>query len=183
MLEKKNTNLEEWSLFSYEKQEDKLMAYYRMGRKKIQEEVIYSKHNCEVLNHRIEREILEQQKSLLQLKEKGKKMRGTMILSIVFLQFLCGGNVEMGLLLLTFTLPTMFSTFMQIQQLLTMNEQRLFCIEALKEEKIELTEEEIKFLSPTEKIVYEKSGELTIGNMNEVCNPKILKKRFGKKNG
>lgn len=183
MIEKKNINLEEWILFSYERREDTLMAYYKKGRQKIREEVIYSKHNCEVLNRRIEGEILQQHKELLKLKEKEKKMRGAIILSLVFFNFLCGENIEMCLMMVTFTLPIMFSTFRQIQQYFTMNEQRLFCIEALKEEKIEFTEEEIGILSPTEKICYEKSGELTIGNMNEVCNPKILKKRFGKKNG
>lgn len=183
MKKEKNTNLEDWTLFSYEKQEDTLMASYKKGSQKIQEEVIYSKHNCEVLNRRIEREILQKQKELLSLKERIKKINRNTVLFLVFLNFICGGNVEMGLMMLTFILPTMFSTFMQIQQYFTMNEQRLLCIEALKEEKIELTKEEIGILSPTEKLCYEKSGELTIGNMNEVCNPKILKKRFGKKNG
>ena len=68
MKKEKNTNLEDWTLFSYEKQEDTLMASYKKGSQKIQEEVIYSKHNCEVLNRRIEREILQKQKELLSLK-------------------------------------------------------------------------------------------------------------------
>ena len=184
MTEEKDRNVGEGLWFSYERVEDELIASYQVNQKMQEQKIIYSKHNCEVLDYRIERGLLEQKKLLLKRKERIKKINRAFLLLLVFLNFLFIGNMSMAMLMMNFyMLPNMFLTLAEVKQSSLFIEQRLACVEALKEGKIELTEEELALLNASERACYEKSGELTIGNMNEVCNQKILKRRFGKKNG
>lgn len=184
MTEENEMKIGEGIWFSYERLENKLIASYQVNQKMQAQEIIYSKHNCEVLDYRIERGLLEQKKLLLKRKERIKKVNGSFLLFLVFLNFLFAGNMSMIILMLNFyMLPNMLLTSANLQQEFVLIEQRLTCVEALKKGRIELTKEEIALLSASERTCYEKSGELTIGNMNEVCNQKILKRRFGKKNG
>ena len=184
MTEENKVNLE-GNVFSYTRQEDKLITFYQLGKQKIAQEIIYSKHNCEVLNRRIEIGLLKRQKQVMKEYKRMKKINSIYLLTIVFLDFLFMGNASMTLMIAMniYMLSNVIDSLTGLKKEQAAIEQSLVCIEVLKKESIVLKEEEIRLLTLEERAVYEKSGELTISNMNEVCNQKILNKHFGKKNG
>lgn len=176
----------ESEIFSYEKVEEKNIIHviYQGDSKKVDDEVIYSEHNCGVLDRRIEKSIFELETNSLKKYEQVKKINIVYIMGLVFLDFLFLGDIDMLMIFCNLYAFSKAIKSLQIAKNYYLSAQhRMKLIQLLKENLVELTNEELELLNDQEKELYQKSGKITIANMNAICNQKVLKKRFGKPNG
>lgn len=176
--------VEEMQTISYTASEEqkKILVWERSKLGENFTEVIYSKHNCEVLDRRIEKAILEEEKRWLERYTFDKKATPIFVASLVGINLCYMGEWNlyfwlMGAIAIYFKMKAYY----QSKKEYTTTSYLVQLIEELKKKNIQLSEEELALLGVEDRKTYEQNGELSISNALIVCNQKMLKKHFGEK--
>ncbi len=175
---------EEPKIIAYEPIEEQgiILTYLIDCKSSIFKPMIYSKHNCEVFDRRIEKNVLEEQKKALENYEEVKSLGRTCIITLVFLNLCSIGELNLATCLMGAGIFFFYFQLLgRVKRRYMLASYRVRMFKLLEQDRIKLTEEEMDLLDEEERSLYEQNKELCIGNAMLVCNPKVLKKHFGEK--
>jgi hypothetical protein len=143
--------------------------------------LIKTEYNLKLLADRIEKQALIEKEIALKTYEIGNKINKIAFWSLIFLNICEIGDLNLIVILLD--ILTVYIIRYQdkiLENRLELEYYKQELIEKLKSGKVYLEEDEVDQLNMLPRIRYEFDGEVTIANINEVCPPKVLKKRIKK---